>query len=173
MAPRKGAPLHNEQVAATKKQMFCDALADGFTVANAAYVTGNVLRTVYRWRDEDPEFAEAWAIAYAAGAETLHSEALRRAVTGVEKPLFHMGHAIRDPETGAPVVLREYSDTLLIFLMKARDPFRYCDRARTLMIERQFKKIDDAGAGSDIVPDDAIIDMIDGLAARKVLEAPR
>ena len=57
--------------------------------------------------------------------EVLEAEARRRAVTGVRRLKFDKGQAIIDPETGEPYVELDYSDVLLIFLLKARAPEKY------------------------------------------------
>ena len=60
------------------------------------------------------------------------------------------GGRVIDPETGEPKLVayteHEYSDTLLIFLLKAADPKRFNDR---LMVESQ-SKIEPQGPGIDI-----------------------
>ena len=58
----------------------------------------------------DPEYAEAFRDAHQEACDSLRSEARRRAVEGVVKPVYYQG-----VECGG---IREYSDTLLIFLMK-------------------------------------------------------
>jgi hypothetical protein len=50
----------------------------------------------------------------------LEDEAVRRAYEGVEKPVCQMGK-----EVG---VIREYSDTMLIFLLKGLRPAKYRER---------------------------------------------
>ena len=52
----------------------------------------------------------------------LEDEARRRALQGVEKPVFREGRQVG--------TVTEYSDTLLIFLLKARRPEKFRDRAR-------------------------------------------
>lgn len=71
-------------------------------------------RTAYDRREGDPEFRSAWEDAERIAVEVLEEEARRRAVDGTLRPVFHQG-----AKCGA---VREYSDTLLIFLLKARDP---------------------------------------------------
>ena len=74
----------------------------------------------YRWRS-DPEYREAFELAEEDAADVLEAEARRRAVEGVEKPVgWYKG------EPGGSV--REYSDVLLIFLLKGLRPERYRDR---------------------------------------------
>ena len=79
-------------------------------------------RNVYRERTKDREFAEAWDEAKKLGLESLEAEAIRRAVRGTEKPVFHQGEQV--------ATVREYSDVLLIFLMKAADPAKYRENYR-------------------------------------------
>ena len=55
------------------------------------------------------------------GADALEDEAVRRAVDGVDEQVFYQGKACG--------VVRKYSDTLLIFLLKGRRPERYRDRS--------------------------------------------
>ena len=51
---------------------------------------------------------------------TGEDEAVRRAHDGVDEPVFYQGKACG--------VVRKYSDTLLIFLLKGRRPEKYRDR---------------------------------------------
>ena len=103
-----------------KQTAFLEALASGAMVKDAAAAAGIPQSSAYDWRKSDAAFAEAWADAYRIGTDMLEAEAQRRAVRGTKRPVFHLGkicgHVI------------EYSDTLLIFLMKARDPHRFDDR---------------------------------------------
>lgn len=79
--------------------------------------------SAYRWRESDPDFAAAWDKAKAAGIEALEDEALRRAFEGTDKPVFYLG-----AEVGT---IREYSDTLAIFLLKGAKPEKYRERTET------------------------------------------
>ncbi len=95
------------------------ALTRGYTVSAAAEMTGFARRTWYVHRDNDPEFAAAWDEACDQGADYLEDEARRRAVDGTDKPVYHQGQMVG--------TIREYSDTLLIFLLKGRRPERFRD----------------------------------------------
>jgi hypothetical protein len=84
--------------------------------------------TVYKRRELDPKFAEAWEEAINAGVEKLEEEAWRRAKDGVVRNVW-----MKD-ENGVPVKVdkeRVYSDTLAIFLLKAHKPQKYRDNVRT------------------------------------------
>jgi hypothetical protein len=80
--------------------------------------------TVYRWQEDDEEFAQLYRQAEIEATETLEAEAHRRAVFGVKKytPILHKGSVVYVVEETT------YSDTLLIFLLKARAPEKYRER---------------------------------------------
>ncbi len=93
--------------------------------------TGNVRRACevakvgrsshYRWFEQHPAYREAFKLAKECAADLLEAEAYRRAVEGVEEPVgWYKGRA------GGMV--RKYSDTLLIFLLKGLRPEKYRDR---------------------------------------------
>lgn len=77
--------------------------------------------TAYRWRREMPEFAKAWDEAKILGLDKLEDELLRRAHDGVEKLVFYKGRKLKH-------TIREYSDTLGIFLLKGGKPEKYRER---------------------------------------------
>ncbi len=106
-----------------KEAKFLEALCHGFSVSGACQQAVIGRRTVYEWRDEDEEFKAAWEEALKAGNEFLEDEARRRAVEGVDEPRFYEGELCGH--------VRKYSDTLLIFLLKARDPEKYAERRKT------------------------------------------
>lgn len=77
--------------------------------------------TAYRARD-DELFAAAWDEALVVATEALEEEARRRAAIGVLEPVYQQGMKV-----GA---IRKYSDTLMIFLLKAHAPAKYRDNYR-------------------------------------------
>ena len=76
----------------------------------------------YKWM-QDAAYAEAFAEARAEACDVLESEARRRAVEGVRKPVYYQGDVVG--------TVREYSDTLLIFLLKGAMPEKYRDNVKT------------------------------------------
>lgn len=99
--------------------------------------------TAYRLRESDPAFAAAWAAALDQAADLLEEEARRRAYEGLRRVKFDRGRPIMVPVVGAdglivrdadgnaelvPYVEHEYSDTLLIFLLKGVRPEKYRQR---------------------------------------------
>jgi hypothetical protein len=93
-------------------------------VTTAAEAVGIDRATVYKWQQGDSRFAAAMAAAEGEATERLEAEAWRRAVDGVERerPIFSRGKRV-GRET-----IREYSDTLLVLLLKARKPETYRER---------------------------------------------
>ena len=61
---------------------------------------------VYRWRQNDPDFRDAFEDARTCGIEVLKDEAHRRAYEGIEEPVFYQGEECAR--------IRKYSDTLLM-----------------------------------------------------------
>jgi hypothetical protein len=82
-------------------------------VSAACEAAGVGRRTAYDRRQRDEQFAVAWADELERAVEVAEAEIYRRAVRGVEKPVTVAGER---------EVIREYSDTLLMFLMRARKP---------------------------------------------------
>jgi hypothetical protein len=89
-------------------------------VANACKAVKIGRTTAYEWRDEDPEFADQWDNIVEAALDDLEFEARRRAYEGVQKPIFYQG-----VECGS---ITEYSDSLLMFILKAGRPEKYRER---------------------------------------------
>jgi hypothetical protein len=75
--------------------------------------------TAYDVREKDPEFAALWEEALEIATARMEAEARRRAVRGTLKPVFYEGSVCGH--------IREYSDTLMIFLLKAHKPGMYRD----------------------------------------------
>lgn len=93
------------------------SLRKGHTPKEAAENAGVARKTIFNWRNEDPEFAAAWVEAVEEGTDKIEAEAYRRAVEGYERPVFQGGE-----EVGR---VREYSDTLLTLLIKGRRPGQF------------------------------------------------
>lgn len=103
-----------------KRAQFLEELAETGNVLLAAELHNLSRRDLYRVRAEDPEFKTAWDEAKNQAADHLEQEARRRALEGWEEPVFYQGE-----RTG---LVRKYSDTLLIFLLKGARPEVYRER---------------------------------------------
>jgi hypothetical protein len=105
-------------ITAGQQATFLNALRGGATVKDAAAEAGRERRRFYELRQRDPAFTAEWQEAFDEGTDVLEAEARRRAVEGVVQT-----ERWRDGELVERVV--RYSDTLLIFLLKSRDPARF------------------------------------------------
>ena len=102
------------------RKIFLRYLAESGNITEAAYLAGVTRQAAYKVRKVDAAFADAWDESEEDAIQALELEARRRAKDGVEKPVFHAGE-----ECGR---IRQYSDVLMMFLMKAHRPDKYRDR---------------------------------------------
>ena len=108
------------------KARFLEIFADLGIVAVACRQAGVGRRTVYDWRKADPDFAAAYKDAEAEAVDNLEEEAVRRGRLGTTKvkETFELGELTkRETE-------QVYSDALLMFALKARDPERFRDNVK-------------------------------------------
>lgn len=110
------------QIADHKKRAFLASYAHQGNYDIAARAGGVTWRTHYNWMKADQDYAAAFAEAKRLLGDFLEQEAIRRATQGVDRKIFHQGNHV-DNQT-------EYSDTLLIFLLKGAKPEVYQDRVK-------------------------------------------
>ena len=97
-----------------RKTAFLAALSKGWSVSRAAQEAGVDRTTVYKWRDRSKTFAAQWREAVENGTDLLEDIAHKRAFEG--------------------------SDTLLIFMLKARRPEKYKDRVENQLTGKDGKE---------------------------------
>ena len=105
-----------------KRDAFLTAYAEVGTVTHAAELAGVSRNAHYMWMQDDPEYPEKFREAEKQACEVLEKEIRRRAVEGVDEPVFHKGE-----QCGT---VRKYSDTLLIFAAKGAMPEKYRENAK-------------------------------------------
>ena len=110
-----------------KRRKFIRTLAATANVTRSAAAVGVSRRHVYDVRAADPEFKRQWDDAINSGIDDLEGEAFRRARDGVPEPLVSMGKVVRDDD-GKPMMIRKYSDTLMVTLLKAHRPDKYREK---------------------------------------------
>jgi hypothetical protein len=130
-----------------KKKAFLAAFKVSANLSKAAAAVGIERGMHYRWLKEDPWYIEEFERAKEEAAQSLEDEAVRRAHEGVLSPIVYHGRVcyesvpvlgddgepLKDEESGDPVtravplMKREYSDTLLLALLKAHLPKKYRD----------------------------------------------
>lgn len=113
---------HRKDRRSTKKKQkdFLALLEEHCSVTVAAKKAKLPRSNIYLWREEDPSFRTAFEKSCNIAVGVLEDEAIRRAHQGVVRPVFQGGKKVGS--------VREYSDTLLIKLLQARDPEKYKDR---------------------------------------------
>lgn len=125
-APQKSLqPQRRSQLAfepSVARERFLTALARTGNVSQAAHYARINRDTAYAWRDAEPAFAAAWQDALDQAGEFLEHVAWRRAVRGVEEPVYQGGELVG--------TVQKYSDTLLIFLLKAANPAKFRESVR-------------------------------------------
>ncbi len=103
-----------------KQSAFLVAFTEHATVAAAAAAAHVGRRTHYNWLQADEAYAARFKDVEEGVTEALEAEARRRAQCGVDEPVHYQGKRVD--------TIRRYSDTLLIFLLKARRPEMYRER---------------------------------------------
>jgi hypothetical protein len=105
-----------------KKPAVLAAFRGCANITRACQIADICRDTFYRWLKEDPEFRAAYEDSREEAIQVLEDEAVRRAYEGVERPVYQGGKKVG--------VVQEYSDTLLIFLLKGARPQKYRDNMR-------------------------------------------
>jgi hypothetical protein len=147
---------------------FLRALAAVPNVSNAARAANVSRRMAYKHRESDPEFAAAWDEALETSVDELVGECYRRAVEGTEKPVFHKGKVCGH--------IREYSDTLAIFLLKCHRPKVYRERyehsVEVPAIDPGVNELIVKIYGEDSVLSDSDLDSLGGIARKLAGDDP-
>lgn len=102
------------------QQVFIEHLRINGIVGRACEAAHVARQTAYRHYREDELFAAEWDQAIRDAAWTLEDEGWRRARDGVDKPIVANGQIIG--------TTKEYSNTLLIFLLKHLKPEKFGDK---------------------------------------------
>lgn len=131
------------------KEAFLNALGTTASVTAACEVAKIARSSAYEWRDADLPFAAAWDAAVVRGTDALEDEAIRRARLGVDEPVFYQGE-----ECGT---VRKYSDTLLIFMLKARRPEIFRDQ---IAVTHTVNVVDRLGSAIARITQGTVIDAV-------------
>ena len=116
------APRPRSRPHATTLESFCLHLSRTGSVTYAAARAGLDRRSLYRLKGEDEEFAARWEEALQLGVERLQDDAMKRALDGVERPVWRGGKQVGS--------VQQYDNRLMQFLLKAHRPETYGDRSR-------------------------------------------
>ncbi len=100
-----------------KMRAFLDAYAQTGSIPAAAQAVGIDRSTHRKSYMKNPAYAAEFEDAKHDVKDMLETEVIRRATRGTDRPVFHKGKQVG--------TIREYSDLLLIFYLKAMDPQKY------------------------------------------------
>ena len=119
MAKERTKP-YPDPMANPKQAAFLAAYAKLGNITAAAAASGcDPSNHRVTWK-KNPRYMEAFKEAHKQAVELMEAEAIRRATRGTDEPVFHKGKPCGS--------IRRYSDTLLIFLLKAAKPKKYRER---------------------------------------------
>lgn len=128
-----------KRIQRAKQDKFLKIFAELGNVRTACETAKVGRSTHYEWLQGDEKYAERFRIAEDMAVDTLEAEARRRAHEGWEEPVFYKGQLagvwldaegkpaanVDAATTFKPHGVRKFSDTLLIFLLKAARPERF------------------------------------------------
>lgn len=120
----RGNRAREEAKTARNKVAFLEAYATAGVITAAAQIVGIGPKCHYRWLKADKAYADAFTDKQAEADDALIKEARRRAVNGVQRPIIYKGKVVIDPVTRKPYLETQYSDTMLIVLLKMRGLFK-------------------------------------------------
>lgn len=118
--------MRGRRITTAQKGAFLALLRQNGVVTDAAEGAGISRAVIYTLRTRDGAFAAAMDEAVAEACDRLEAEAWRRAVVGVEEPVYGRVAKDQDGEIGR---VHKYSDTLMALLLKAHKPEKYRERA--------------------------------------------
>ncbi len=113
-----------------RRQQFLAVIRETSNVTKAAQSIGMARQSVYDARARDPEFAALWDSAIEQATDLLEAEARRRALDGVDRPVYFQGKRVG--------ITKEYSDPLLMFMLRGHRPHKY--RERVVETPKQIDK---------------------------------
>jgi hypothetical protein len=128
-----------------RKGAFLAAYVRTASITKAARAARIERRLHYNWLADDPDYPKQFEAAQREAAQILEDEAIRRAHEGIVKPLTYKGQfsyktrpkknadgslVIENGKTvyeeyGAPLAIREYSDGMMMFLLRGFMPAKY------------------------------------------------
>lgn len=108
-----------------KKEELCVAILETGNVSKACQMCEVSRTAAYAHKEEDEDFSDAWDEAIVESIELMEAEARRRAVEGVLEPVYYQGEKVG--------LIRKYSDTLLMFLLKGKKPKEFRDNHSVLL----------------------------------------
>lgn len=130
--------MRTDRIRDAAKANFLEAMGRLGTITAASRETGVPRSDHYFWM-QDPEYVKAFREAEDIAIDAMEAEARRRAVQGTNRPVYQAGRQVGD--------VTEYSDQLLIVLLKAHRPEKY--RERVELTVNDMRKLVEARAAAE------------------------
>lgn len=131
------------RVTAERRARFLEVLSETANVSSAAKASKISRKTWYEHRAANAGFKAQWDEAMELGTDGLEDEATRRGREGTLKPVYQQGRKVGE--------VREYSDTLLIFMLKARRPEKFKDRSAQELTGKDGGPVQVSTATDDLI----------------------
>ena len=112
----QGKPLEPQQ----KAKFLAKLLSSAGNVSKAAKAAGISRTAAYEHKSTDADFSGAWDDIINQVVDAMEEELHRRAVKGVQEPVFYKGQMVAK--------VRKFSDRLLEFALKGKRPDIYRER---------------------------------------------
>lgn len=131
----------DKRTLARKQADFLAAFAECGMLSTAAKEAKVNRRAHYEWL-EDPVYAEQFDQLGMRVLGFLEEEAYRRAVIGVDEPVYQQGRKVGE--------VKKYSDTLMVVLLKARAPEKYKDRVQNELVGKGGKDLHQGASDAEL-----------------------
>lgn len=104
-----------------KQKAVLAAIADVPSIKGACARAGVTTVAFYQWMHKNKDFQNAFAAVKKMGIQSAEDEVVRRAMIGVEEPVFNKDGKLCGHR-------QKYSDSLLMFYLNGNDPAKYRQR---------------------------------------------
>ena len=118
------------------KRRICALTAAGSYISEISSELDVTQSTIREWLQQDPQFRVDFQDARGVQTDLLEKEAVRRARDGVEEVVIYQGRVVMiadpdNPDEQIPLKRRNYSDTMLMFLLKGQRREIYGDKVES------------------------------------------
>lgn len=131
----RGAPQLDSAVHLKPRQeRFLAAFTISGNIVHACRAAGISRQSHYYWLQEDPTYAARFEQSRQVAAQMLEDLAVRLAVEGIRRPVTYQGRQVIANVNGVrePLFEIEYSDKLLVALLKANNPAKWSPPKETI-----------------------------------------
>lgn len=130
-----------------KTLAFLAAIRKYPNITSASKAAGVRREAHYRRLEGNPAYREAFDRAFREGIDACEEEAVRRSVIGVSRPVLYHGKPVwvevdpGNPDAGLRLLMEtEYSDTLLLAILRARKP-EYREKVEQQLVGKDGERL--------------------------------